>query len=163
MTTDEMNELLRELLMAYRIRHTRAFNEDLAEGEADRITRLSERSWTTLQSLFPNEGDLTEAFLSNEEPDAEDRILARLREWAMAGLNHRPGGSDFLHYTIRARDIRHCRENIDILTVASREPQRPALWPFVKLIRWVLRVPSLDSRLIGLGYISGPAFYERVW
>lgn len=135
MTIDEMIELLRELLMAYRIRHTRAFNEDLAEGESDRITRLSERSWATLQSLFPNEGELTQAFLSNEGPGAEDRILARLAEWAMAGLNHRPGGPDALHYAIRARDIHDCRENIDILTVASREQERPALWPFVKLIR----------------------------
>ncbi|KAL4912376.1 hypothetical protein BDW62DRAFT_215060 [Aspergillus aurantiobrunneus] len=148
MNIDEMKELLQELLKSYRIRHTRAFSEVSDQQEIERITLLSGRAFMTLKSLFPNEEELTEVFLSSEEPRAEEVILTRLEEWALAGLDHRPGGRDVLHHRIEAQDIYDCRENIDTLTVASVEPGRPALWPFVKLIRVYLRSRILRTGLV---------------
>ncbi|KAL4991483.1 hypothetical protein BDW68DRAFT_142463 [Aspergillus falconensis] len=147
MNTDELKELLQELLRDYRMRHTRAFDEVTEQKESERITALARRALATLNSLFKNEADMTEEFLSNEAPHAEELILTRLEEWALAGLDHRPGGREALHHRIEARDIYHCRENIDIFTVASR-PGKPALWPFVKLIRVYLRCPILRTGLV---------------
>ncbi|KAL2813123.1 hypothetical protein BJX63DRAFT_395031 [Aspergillus granulosus] len=148
MNMDELRELLQELLRAYRMHHTNAFHEVTDREERDRITSLSVRSWETLKSLFPNEADMTEQFLSNEDAGAESIILERLEEWARAGLAHRPGGPDALNSTIPAANIQECRENLDTLTVSSHQPGRPAVWPFVKLIRVYLNSPILRTGLV---------------
>lgn len=134
MNTGELRELLQELLTDYRMRHTRAFDEVTEQKESERTTALARRAFATLNLLFPDKPDMTEEFLSNEAPHAEEMILRRLEEWALAGLDHRPGGKEALHQRIEARDIYECREKIDMLTVAS-QPGKPALWPFVKLLR----------------------------
>ncbi|KAL4906823.1 hypothetical protein BDW74DRAFT_176430 [Aspergillus multicolor] len=152
MSATERKELLQELIKDYRMHHTRVFREEfqgqLSEQEIERIMRLSERAWRTLKSLFSNEADMTEEFLSNDAPHAEEAILTQFEEWALAGLDHRPGGREALRHRIEARDIDDCREVIDMLTVASREPNRPAIWPFVKLIRVYLRSPVLRTGLV---------------
>ncbi|KAL4884754.1 hypothetical protein BJY04DRAFT_181964 [Aspergillus karnatakaensis] len=147
MNRDEMNDLLQELLVAYRMRYTKVFLDinDLEEGA--RITQLAERAFGTLKSLFPDK-DIKEEFLSNEGTHAEVAILTQLEEWAVSGLDERPGGPEALYHTIVASDLYDCRENLDSLTVASRDPERPAIWPFVKLIRVYLRSPVLRTGLV---------------
>ncbi|KAL4941621.1 hypothetical protein BDV06DRAFT_194026 [Aspergillus oleicola] len=148
MNTDEMKELLRELVRAYRMRHTRAFDEVTDQEECQRITLLSQRAWTTLDSLFPHETDLTEEFLSTEDEQAEGQIITRLEAWAFAGLIHRPGGPEALRHVFETGDIYDCRETIDTLTVTTRERHRPAIWPFVRLITVYLRSPVLRTGLV---------------
>ncbi|KAL3464362.1 hypothetical protein BJX64DRAFT_254826 [Aspergillus heterothallicus] len=148
MNMDELKELLEELLRAYRMHHTSAFYEVSDREERDRITSLSVRSWETLKSLFQNEEDLTEEFLSSEEADAENRILRRLEEWARSGLDHRPGGLDNLNFTILADSLQECKSGLDMLTVTSQEPGRPSVWPSVKLIRVYLNSPILRTGLV---------------
>jgi hypothetical protein len=138
MNMTEMNNLLEELLRAYRTQHTISEVSDREDpGERDRIRSLSARAWETLKSLFPAEANLTEQFLSNETAGAQDRILGRLKEWALTGLDHRPGGPDALNLTLMADNIHDCKENMDVLTVTPREAGTPAIWPFVKLIRYL--------------------------
>ncbi|KAL4800535.1 hypothetical protein BDV19DRAFT_72190 [Aspergillus venezuelensis] len=148
MNDAEMRELLRELVRNYRMRHTRAFDEVTDQEESQRITLLSQRAWATLDSLFPHEAELTEEFLSNEDDQAERQILARLDVWALAGLVNRPGGPEASRHVFQARDIYDCRETLDMLTVTSHEPDRPSIWPFVKLITVYLRCPVLRTGLV---------------
>ncbi|KAL4951692.1 hypothetical protein BDW69DRAFT_196266 [Aspergillus filifer] len=148
MNNDEMRELLQELVRNYRMRHTRTFDEVTEQEESQRITLLSQRAWTTLDSLFPHEAELTEEFLSNEDDQAERQILARLEVWALAGLGNRPGGPEASRHVFQARDIYDCRETLDMLTVTNREPDRPSIWPFVKLITVYLRCPVLRTGLV---------------
>jgi hypothetical protein len=139
MNMTEMNDLLEELLRAYRMHHTiHEVNDREDPGERDRIRSLSARSWETLKSLFPDEADMTEQFLSSEAPGAQERILGRLKEWALAGLDHRPGGPNALNLTLTADNIHDCKGNLDVLTVTpGRDGGTPAIWPFVKLIRYL--------------------------
>ncbi|KAL3436714.1 hypothetical protein BDV09DRAFT_202801 [Aspergillus tetrazonus] len=119
MNTDELRELLQE-----------AFDEVTEQKESERTTALARRAFATLNLLFPKEPDMTEEFLSNEAPHAEEMILRQA-----------------LHQIIEARDIYECRENIDMLTVAS-QPGKPALWPFVKLLGLYLNCPILRTGLV---------------
>ncbi|KAL2794371.1 hypothetical protein BJX66DRAFT_202010 [Aspergillus keveii] len=149
MNMTEMNNLLEELLRAYRMQHTISEVSDREDpGERDRIRSLSARAWETLKSLFPAEANLTEQFLSNETAGAQDRILGRLKEWALAGLDHRPGGPDALNLTLMADNIHDCKENMDVLTTTPRGAGTPAIWPFVKLIRVYLDSPILRTGLV---------------
>ncbi|KAL2860560.1 hypothetical protein BJX68DRAFT_261492 [Aspergillus pseudodeflectus] len=150
MNMTEMNDLLEELLRAYRMHHTIHEVSDREDpGERDRIRSLSARSWETLKSLFPDEADMTEQFLSSEAPGAQERILGRLKEWALAGLDHRPGGPNALNLTLTADTIHDCKGNLDVLTVTPRrDGGTPAIWPFVKLIRVYLDSPILRTGLV---------------
>jgi hypothetical protein len=50
-----------------------------------------------------------------------------------SGLN----GTDALEFSVVAGDLKECTECLDILTAESRDDDSPALWPFIKLIRYV--------------------------
>ncbi|KAJ0426006.1 hypothetical protein BJY00DRAFT_272728 [Aspergillus carlsbadensis] len=149
MNMAEMNDLLKEILRAYRMHLTISEVSDQEDpGGMDRIRSLSTRAWETLKSLFPDEADMTEQFLSNEAPGAQERILGCLTEWALAGLDRRPGGPNALNLTLMADNIQDCKENLDVLTVTPREAGAPTIWPFVKLIRVYLDSPILRTGLV---------------
>ncbi|PYI23435.1 hypothetical protein BO99DRAFT_323354 [Aspergillus violaceofuscus CBS 115571] len=148
MDQSEIRELLEELLSSVRKYYTDAFREVHKSEEKEHIKAAALRAWETLRSLFPNEEGLDLEFLSKEGEESVKIILTILQEWAMAGLDYRPGGRDNLHYSMVARNADECMEELDSLMADSKDSKRPALWPFVKLIRVYLRSPVLRTGLV---------------
>ncbi|PKX96934.1 uncharacterized protein P174DRAFT_438736 [Aspergillus novofumigatus IBT 16806] len=148
MDNAEIRELLEELLANVRKYYTDAYREVRDATEQEDIKAAARRAWDTLLSLFPNQPALDLDFLSRDGEDAVESIVTTLEEWAMAGLDHRPGGRDSLRYSAVARHADECMEQLDNLMADAREGDRPALWPFVKLIRVYLRSPILRTGLV---------------
>ncbi|GKZ47440.1 hypothetical protein AbraIFM66951_010806 [Aspergillus brasiliensis] len=148
MNNDEIRELLEELLSSVRKYYTEAFREVRTSEEQENIKVAANRAWDTLKSLFPRQQHLDIDFLAQEGDDAVATIMTTLLQWAMAGLDNRPGGRDNLQYTIVARDADQCMEQLDRLMANDADSHQPALWPFVKLIRVYLRSPVLRTGLV---------------
>ncbi|KAL1967746.1 hypothetical protein VTN77DRAFT_3003 [Rasamsonia byssochlamydoides] len=148
MNENEVKELLEELLRSFRQYYTDAYREVTDVEEQQQIRETSTRAWETLHSLFRNQPGLTHEYLSDEADGAEAAILRHLEEWAKAGFIHRPGGADALQYSVTANDLDECRDLLDALTTDPPNEDRPAIWPFIKLIRVYLRSPILRTGLI---------------
>ncbi|PYH84639.1 hypothetical protein BO82DRAFT_304125 [Aspergillus uvarum CBS 121591] len=148
MDQSEIRELLEELLSSVRKYYTDAFREVKKSEEKEDIKAAALRAWETLRSLFPHEEGFDLEFLSKEGEESVNTILTTLQEWAMAGLDYRPGGRDNLRYSMVARHGDECMEQLDNLMADSKDSKRPALWPFVKLIRVYLRSPVLRTGLV---------------
>ncbi|KAL4870412.1 hypothetical protein BDV12DRAFT_207717 [Aspergillus spectabilis] len=148
MDNAEIVELLEELLSAVRKYYTGAYREVSEPEEQENIRGAARRAWDTLLSLFPNQPELDLDFVSQEGADAVEPIITRLEEWTMAGQDSRPGGRNSLQYSVVANHADECMEQLDNLMADSRDHNRPALWPFVKLIRVYLRSPVLRTGLI---------------
>ncbi|CAI7614861.1 unnamed protein product [Penicillium glandicola] len=149
MTEQEMKELLDELLSSFRQFHVNSFFRELNTAEEQRKCRdAAERAWETFQSLFSNQPTLTMDFLSADYDGAQSDLLTQLERWAYAGLTLRPGGSDALEYSMIAGDLKECKDSLDLLTTNNMGDGKPALWPFIKLIRVYLSSPILKTGLI---------------
>ncbi|KAA8643996.1 uncharacterized protein ATNIH1004_008192 [Aspergillus tanneri] len=112
MNTKEMKELLEELLQSEK-----------------------------LESLFKNELEMSLEYLSRDEEGAETAILEQLQRWALIGLAHRAGGPNSLQYSIISGDMDECKQQLDTLT-ADLSSTRPALWPFIKLVKLSDHIPQ---------------------
>ncbi|PYI32270.1 hypothetical protein BP00DRAFT_445723 [Aspergillus indologenus CBS 114.80] len=128
MDQSEIRELLEELLSNVRKYYTDAFREVQKSEEKEHIKAAALRAWETLRSLFPHEEGLNLEFLSKEGEESVKTILTTLHEWAMAGLDWITDRGDETTFAIPCK--------------------RPALWPFVKLIRVYLRSPVLRTGLV---------------
>ncbi|RAK74660.1 uncharacterized protein BO72DRAFT_488077 [Aspergillus fijiensis CBS 313.89] len=148
MDKSEIRELLEELLSSVRKYYTDAFREVQVSEEKEDIKAAALRAWETLRSLFPHQKGFDLEFLSKEGEESVETVLTTLQEWAMAGLDHRPGGRDNLRYSVVARHADECMEQLDNLMADPKDSKRPALWPFVKLIRVYLRSPVLRTGLV---------------
>ena len=138
MTSEEMKELLGELLTNFRQFHvTRFFQELKSQQEQQKSRDEAERAWETFQSLFNNQPGLTMVHLSQDYDEAHSALLAQLERWASAGLAQRPGGVDALEYSAIAGNIEECRNILDMLTTSNADNGKSAIWPFIKLIRFV--------------------------
>ncbi|PTU21875.1 hypothetical protein P175DRAFT_0436233 [Aspergillus ochraceoroseus IBT 24754] len=148
MGTDEIRELLRELVRCFRRVHTEARSEIVGGNEWDLAQSSSVRAWAALEALFSSEPGFSEEFLSNEEPDAENIILTQLKEWIQDVLSHKPGGPDAIQYSFTAQDAHECKDSLDMLTMGPYHPGGRAIWPFVKMIRVFLKSPILRTGLV---------------
>ncbi|OJI89614.1 hypothetical protein ASPTUDRAFT_132870 [Aspergillus tubingensis CBS 134.48] len=148
MDNDEIRELLEELLSSIRKYYTEAFREVRTSEEQENIKVAAKRAWDTLKSLFPHERDLDIDFLAQEGDEAVATIMSTLLEWAMAGLDTRPGGRDNLQYTVVSHHADQCMKHLDRLMANDDDGDDPALWPFVKLVRVYLRSPVLRTGLV---------------
>ena len=160
MDNAEVRELLEELLSAVRKYYTGAFREVSEPGEQENIRSAAGRAWNTLLSLFPDQPELDLDFVSQEGGDAVEPIITRLEEWAMAAQDSRPGGRNSLQYSVVANHADECMEQLDSLMADSRDRNRPASWPFVKLIRFETvssSIPDIDAFLTTTRvYLSSP-------
>ncbi|KAJ5547669.1 hypothetical protein N7513_004903 [Penicillium frequentans] len=149
MSSEEMKDLLAELLTIFRQFHVTRFCLDLNTHEDQiKCKAQAEKAWETLRSLFSDQPGLTMEHLSEDYEGAHSSLLAQLERWAFAGLAHRPGGLDATEYSVIAGDIEECRDTLDMLTGSNSPEGRPALWPFLKLIRVYLRSPILRTGLV---------------
>ncbi|KAL3473665.1 hypothetical protein BJX99DRAFT_248747 [Aspergillus californicus] len=148
MDNAEIRELLEELLSSVRKYYTGAFREVSEPEEQENIRGAAGRAWDTLLSLFPGQPELDLDFISEEGEDAVEPIVTKLEEWAIAGQVSRPGGRNSLQYSVVANHADACMDQLDNLMADSRDRNRPALWPYVKLIRVYLRSPVLRTGLI---------------
>ncbi|KAJ5494558.1 hypothetical protein N7463_010645 [Penicillium fimorum] len=149
MTAQEMKELLQELLSSFRQFHVTSFFQQLKSQEEQQQCRdAADRAWETFRSLFSNQPRLTMEFLSVDHNEAQSELLGQLERWAYAGLTLRPGGPDAHEFSMIAGGLAECKESLDLLTANSMGDGKPALWPFIKLIRVYLRSPILKTGLI---------------
>lgn len=137
MDEDEICELLEELLSSIRKYYTEAFREVRTSEEQENIKVAAQRAWDTLRSLFPHEQELDIDFLAQEGDEAVATIMTALLQWAMSGLDNRPGGRDNLQYTVVSSHADQCMKHLDRLMANDGDGENPALWPFVKLIRYI--------------------------
>ncbi|KAJ5650938.1 uncharacterized protein N7484_004661 [Penicillium longicatenatum] len=149
MTSEEMKNLLEELLTIFRQCHVPQFFQELKSyDEQTKCQDDAKRVWETFQSLFNDQPGLTMEHLSEDYDGAHFSLLAQLERWASAGLVHRPGGLDATEYSVIAGDIEECRDTLDMLTGSNAREGKPALWPFIKLIRVYLKSPILKTGLV---------------
>lgn len=146
MNSDKIKELLKELLQSVRQFHTNSLYQQLASAEEQASCReKSDRAWEALESLFKNEPDMSLEYISRDEEGAEMAILNQLERWALLGSAHRPGGPNELEYKVKCAGLDECKQQLDFLTADSPGGNRPALWPFIKLIRYIHRfLPGMD-------------------
>jgi hypothetical protein len=152
MNEDEVNDLLEELLRSIRRATIHTDRSLVAEENWEQYEAIGRKSHETLQAIFRNRSDLTIEYLSR--PDAELQILQELKQLAMDRLTFRPGGSSSLQYSVVAGDLETCKDELDRLTNDSGDSNAPALWPFMKLIRFV------DLLLLRIRYSNMPAGYS---
>lgn len=138
MTTAEMKELLEELLLNYRQEHVAsAYLEVQGTAALEQRQKSAARAWKTFRSLFKDQPRLTEEFLSEDTDEAFDRILDELERWAFIGLANRPGGAYAGDYATTADDLGSCKELLDMLMADDPDDGSPAIWPFIKIVRYV--------------------------
>lgn len=148
MDENEVNSLLDELLRSIRrdwipTDRSLAAEEDWAEYQA-----IAKRSHKALEAIFRDRSDLTTEYLCRSGLEMD--ILQELKSLALNRLAFRPGGSSSLQYTAVADDLESCKDKLDSLTDNPGDSDTPALWPFIKLIRLVVRIPAKIMMLIGL-------------
>ncbi|KAL5362705.1 hypothetical protein BJX96DRAFT_106499 [Aspergillus floccosus] len=148
MDLEEIQELLEELLRSFRGYYTREFVEVQSAEEQEKIKAAAIRARDTLTSLFPNHPEVNHEYLAAEGIETEQAILQHLRELAISVRNHRPGGPDAEQYRVVARNDEQCKDRLDELTTDPGEPSKPAIWPFVKVIRVYLKSPILRTGLV---------------
>lgn len=144
MSTAEMKELLEELLLNYRQEHVAsAYLEVQGTAALEQRQKSAATAWKTFLSLFKDQPELTEGFLSEDRAEAFDMILGELERWAFAGLANRPGGAYATEYLTTAGDLGECKEFLDKLMADNQDDGSPAIWPFIKLVRYVpLTIPQ---------------------
>ncbi|UDD59534.1 hypothetical protein AFCA_006956 [Aspergillus flavus] len=134
MDEEEVNELLEELVQSFRMYYTDFYRDVTGVEEQERIRDGSTRAWSTLNSLFRDQPELTHQFLSDQTDGALSRILAQLKDWAAQSCTRRPGGAALQH-TIIPGNVQECSSHLDMLTMDPRDESEAAIWPFIKLIR----------------------------
>lgn len=139
MSEDEVNDLLEELLRSIRRATIQTDRSLIAEENWEQYEAIGRRSHETLQAIFRKRSDLTIEYLSR--PDADLEILRELKQSAVDQMAFRPGGSSSLQYFVVADDLESCKDKLDGLTHDQIDSSTPALWPFIKLIRFVDLLP----------------------
>ncbi|KAJ5772392.1 hypothetical protein N7520_002921 [Penicillium odoratum] len=149
MNSEEITELLEELLRSYRVYRCESSFRDLTSAEErEKLRDTAISAEETLQSLFNNQPGWNLEFLQDETEGAEKVILVKLKKWAEIAVSLRPGDHDSLVYTTVAKNLDRCKERIDDLVADTREDGEPALWPFIRLIRVYLKSQILRTGLV---------------
>ena len=138
MTAEEVKELLEELLRTFKLCFIPAFNDVDSIQEQNEIRDKSSKAWETLQSMFRDRPELTQAFLKQESTGEEASVLSTLQEWATAVLAKRPGGANTNTWSAAAMDVDDCTDKLDPFVRDPVDENLPSLWPFVRIIRLVM-------------------------
>lgn len=149
MNAEEIKTLLAELLQTFRADWNTSSDDFTNHSEREEVRSAAIRSRETLKSLFPNHPELDDEFLSRNGENEEEDILNNLQQWANGALETRPGGLNVDRFSVVTHDSEECKQRLDELTRSPSEENRPAIWPFIKMIRYreplLLYVNGLSS------------------
>jgi hypothetical protein len=112
--------------------------EELEDQEKLEYQKANITALQTLDALFKGQDKLTQAFLVRDDgPNCEAEILDNLVQKAAEGLSGRTEWPNTTKHTSTSGSLDECRRNLDWLTTNPKTEQ-PAIWPFIKLIRFVI-------------------------
>lgn len=121
--------------------------DKLTRKELVKLERGKKSADLILEALFKGDAKLDKEFLvRTDTAEAEDEILDTLLQIAIEGLIDRPGGPDAVRHTEACPDLESCKDLLDLLTTNPRGDE-PAIWPFVKLIRFDKARPPFPPAL----------------
>lgn len=111
--------------------------EQLNKEDILKLQKANHSAQQTFDALFKGHDNPSKEFLiRNDSPQSEAEILETLVQKAREGLTNRPGGLDAIQFTEASNNLESCRKLLDVLT-SDTQSDAPAIWPFVKLIRFV--------------------------
>ncbi|KAF2733490.1 hypothetical protein EJ04DRAFT_524428 [Polyplosphaeria fusca] len=148
MTTEEIRELIEELLRSFRACYIPAFHDIDNLEERQEIRTRSDKAWHTLNSMFRSQPIFTKDFVLQHTYDTEMPLVHIFEKWAAKFLTNRPGGFDARTWSSTAFNIDECRDKIDAFTSDPIDEDTAALWPFVRVVRVYLRAAVLQSGLV---------------
>jgi hypothetical protein len=137
MTEEEIDEQLRELLWSYRQFYLCDLDDKgVSADEQKHLQEQSKLAWDTLYAAFGSKGILTEKYLQDPSDGAEERIKAQLKTWTKElqwPVEIEKGG--WLGTADSAEDC----------NIQTQRFLGGNLWPFVKVIRYIVSSPSRVS------------------
>ncbi|KAJ5495798.1 hypothetical protein N7539_000914 [Penicillium diatomitis] len=146
MSETEVSELIDELLRSIWRVCGKPERSLIGDENWEQYEAIGKKSHETLEAIFHGREDLTLEYLS--QPGKENEILSALKEEALRALSSRLTGSDSSQLLFVADDLEDCKEQLDVLTSGPEDSNRPALWPFIKLIRVYINLPILKHGLV---------------
>jgi hypothetical protein len=135
MTSQEVTDLLEELLSDYRAYYTDSFKEVERVEDENAIRSKAEKASSMLVALFGDQ--ISREVLSDTGSDASSAILRKLESYALDVLRHRPGGLDNNIWSTITYGVEELTDKIDPFIRDSSEGGLYVIWPFVKTIRLV--------------------------
>jgi len=157
MTSEEVRELLQELLLSIRA-YREALREETNTSELESIRKKSENARKTLKSISKNHTRFTEESLMEEGPQAESSILEHLTSLAEEVKRERPGGLANQTWSTSAETVDDLNDKLEPFIRDNDENNASPIWPFVRIIRFVNT--SFANIIVSLyiGYISALIF-----
>ncbi|KAJ5263281.1 hypothetical protein N7478_010886 [Penicillium angulare] len=149
MASDDIRELLEELLRSFRVYYCESLNQEITSAEERAKCEVeADNAWTALDSIFHDQHELTQEFLLGEGSAAWEAIINKLQKWANTAVAGRSGDGQGLVSKVSTGSLQACKDYLDHLSAESHENGDPVLWPFIKLIRVYLKSPILRTGLV---------------
>jgi hypothetical protein len=136
MTTEDVRDLLEELMSDYRAYYSDSFKAVHSPEEQKEIKSRAEKASSMLDALFGDRISLEE--LSNPTSESST-YLAKLQSLALENLRQRPGGIDTPIWSTVTHSLEELTDRIDPFIRDFAEGGVPVIWPFVRIIRFVGR------------------------
>jgi hypothetical protein len=134
MTDRDIDDLLRQYVVDYRRYHLRS-SDTLDSLEESRLREQANVAWHTLKALFEDNPDCTEVVLGNPNVDT-DEIQRQVFRWKEETVW--PARFHNEVTILRAAEVSDCASQIEAF-------MSPRMWPFIKVVRYVLHVNIADS------------------
>lgn len=120
---DQMNDIVYDI----RILNEQSTLDSASEAEFRLLEKKSAVALSTLESIFPNREESTEAFLTNNEDGSFERIIARLRE--LTDEIEFPAGAETGAWVETANSALECRQQI-------MRFMENGFWPLINKVKY---------------------------
>lgn len=135
MSEEELMELLEELLRSVRRAYLPTDRSLIGEEDWEQYEAIGKRSYETLGAIFKFREEVNLEYLV--QPDKELEILEDLEQTARKFWSSQSGTQGSSKFSVAAKDLEQCKDELDRLASDSEDERKPASWPFIKLIRYV--------------------------
>ena len=135
LSSTEIEELIEELVWSFRKPYIPYPEEEdkPSKDEQENNQKESDQAWSALEAAFGHKDSFSRAFLSDMAEGASAKITKQLLKWSKEIEWPDDGESGFWEDT--AETIDECSEKTSVF-------MENRLWPFTKIIRYVLMFPS---------------------